>query len=162
MRRMRLRVKKGFGNVIDEDVEFIQKSDSALMKFIGFFYPAFMTNLWTTIGDKIYYPNTVKSPLSINNYPIIKHEIIHVKQFKKYGVPLYLFLYLFFPLPCFFSYFRWKFEREAYFEANIKNERDVNRIVDSLNKHYLYPWPKSWMHKWFMKQLERRIDGRHS
>ena len=162
MRRMSLRVKKGFGDFLEEDVQFVKKSDSTLMKFIGFFFPAFMTNLWTTIGDTIYYPVTVKSPLAIKNYPIIKHEVVHIKQFKKYGVPLFLLLYLFLPLPFLFSYFRWKFEREAYFHANIKTEKDIDRVVDSLAKYYLYPWPKRWMRKWFVDQLERRRNGRHS
>ena len=162
MRRMTLRVKKGFGDFIEEDVCFVKKSDSALMKFIGFFYPAFMTNLWTTIGDTIYYPVDVKSPLAIKYYPIVRHEVVHIKQFKKYGLPLFLFLYLLFPLPCFFSYFRWKFEREAYLHANIKTERDVDKVVDILAKYYFYPWPKKWMRKWFITELERRGNGRHS
>ena len=159
---MTLRVKKGFGDFLEEDVEFIKKENSLLMKLIGFFWPAFMTNVWTTIGNKIYYPNTVKSPLAIKNYPIIKHEVVHVKQFKKYGVGLFLFLYLLCPLPFLFSYFRWKFEREAYFYANIKNERDIDRVVDVLGKYYLYPWPKKWMRKWFVTELERRNHGGHS
>ena len=159
---MTLRVKKGFGDFLEEDVEFVSKENSLLMRLIGFFWPAFMTNVWTTIGNKIYYPKTVKSPLAIKNYPIIRHEVVHVKQFKKYGVGPFLFLYLLCPLPFLFSYFRWKFEREAYFYANIKNERDIDRIVDVLGKYYLYPWPKKWMRKWFITELERRNNGRYS
>jgi hypothetical protein len=132
------------------------------MRTIGFFYPEFMTNLWTTIGSTIYYPTTVRSPITGGYHTIIKHEVVHVKQFKKYGIPLFLFLYLLFPLPSLFSYFRWKFEREAYFHADIKDEKDITRIVNILSKYYFYPWPKSWMHKWFTKELERRKNERNS
>jgi len=157
-----LRVKKGFGGYIDEDVEFINKKNSLLMRIIGLIYPAFMTNLWTTIGNKIYYPTGVKSPLSIRHYKIVKHEMVHVKQYNQYGVPLYLFLYLLCPLPFLFSYFRWKFEREAYLEANIENETDVDWVVKLLSKHYLYPWPKTWMRNWFLEELERKRHGENS
>jgi hypothetical protein len=159
---MGLRVKKGFAGFISQDVEFINKQNSLLMRFISLFYPAFMTNLWTTIGNKIYYPNTERSPLAIKNYAIIKHELIHVKQFKKYGVPLYLFLYLLCPLPFLFSYFRWKFEREAYLHANIQTEEDIDKVVNLLNKYYLYPWPKKWMRAWFIEQFHRRENGGNS
>jgi hypothetical protein len=159
---MTLQVKKGFGDFLEEDVKFVRKNDSTLMQLIGFFWPPFMTSLWTTIGDTIYYPSTVKSPLTLRYYSIIKHEVVHVKQFKKYGIPLYLFLYLMFPLPLFFSYFRWKFEREAYLHANIKTETDIDKTVDILGKYYLCPWPKSWMRKWFISELERRTNGRHT
>jgi hypothetical protein len=168
MRRMTLRVKKGFVNLtekkdpLEEDLDLVSKKDSRLMRLIGFFYPAFMTSMWTTIGNKIYYPTSVKSPLSARHFSIIKHEVVHVKQFKKYGIPFFLFLYLFCPLPLFFSYFRWKFEREAYFHADIKNEKDIDRIVNILSKYYLRPWPKTWMRKWFIEQLERRQNEKRS
>ena len=168
MRRMTLRVKKGFINLtekespLEEDIELVSKENSLIMRLIGFFYPAFMKSLWTTIGDKIYYPTSVKSPLSARHFTTIKHEVVHVKQFKKYGVGLFLFLYLLCPLPFLFSYFRWKFEREAYLHANIKNEKDVDRVVDILGKYYLYPWPTKWMRKWFLEELESRKNGRHS
>ena len=132
------------------------------MKAIGFFYPPFMTHLWTTIGDTIYYPDGISFPLKPKYYRTIQHEIVHIKQFKRYGIPLFLFLYIFFPLPILFSYFRWKFEREAYSQVNINNEEDVERVVDSLAKHYLYPWPKTWMRKWFLKELERLEHGENS
>ena len=159
---MKLDVKKGFAGIVDQDIQLIQKSSSRLMRLIGFFYPPFVTNLWTTIGNKIYYPDTTDSPLALRNYPIIEHEMVHVRQYNEYGVPLFLFLYLFFPLPCFFSYFRWKFEREAYFKANIKKKEDIDRVVESLRTHYLYPWPQRWMRKWFTEQLERRTNERNS
>ena len=132
------------------------------MKLIGFFYPIFLSDMWTTIGNKIYYPSNVTFPLKPKYYEIIKHEIVHVEQYKKYSIPLFLFLYLLFPLPIFFSYFRWKFEREAYFKINIKTEKDIEVVVQNLSKHYMKPWPKTWMRKWFLTQLERSTNGKQT
>ena len=129
------------------------------MKLIGFFYPPFLTNLWTTIGNTIYYPSTIIFPLKPRYYNTIKHEIVHVKQYKEYGIPLFLFLYLFFPLPFLFSYYRWKFEREAYSQVNIKKKEDIQKVVNKLAKYYMFPWPKTWMYKWFTKELERKKNG---
>jgi hypothetical protein len=72
------------------------KADSKLMKFIGFFYPKFLTSYWTTIGDTIYYPTTVviateadKKARSVT----IQHEMVHVEQYKKYGIPLFFYAF---------------------------------------------------------------------
>lgn len=118
------------------------KSESLLMKILSkilFFNKNFLTSYTTTLGRNIYftYPNYIK------NHPIttqvtLVHELVHVKDYEKYGflfflmygfpqilaplsflllfifpwwVSLLAFLFLLAPLP---AYFRMKFELKAY------------------------------------------------
>ena len=123
------------------------------MRFVGFFRPDFMKYFWTTIGNTIYYPTNVVNPHSKKYNTTIKHELVHVAQYEKHGKLLFLFLYVFFPLPVFFSYYRWKFEREAYL-VEIKSKKDIDFVVDLLHDAYVMPWPKSLMKKWFEKNVK--------
>jgi len=115
-------------------------------------------NAWTTIGSTIYYPDVIDP----TRFPeVIAHEQIHIAQYKKLTVPLFLFLYCLIPLPVFFSYFRWFLERQAYIveaklylaEGRITKDILVEEIVQELWSGYLFPWPKFLMRKWFKKQL---------
>jgi hypothetical protein len=121
-----------------------------------------MEYMWTTVGNTIYYPDHVENPEKSWHQATIEHELVHVAQYKKYSVPLFLFLYLFFPMPIFFSYFRWKFEREAYLVSaqflrayGDPDYQIVDTLVNSLWNFYAWPWPKSWMRKWFNKELSK-------
>lgn len=135
-------------------IRFVQKKDSKLMSFIGFFNQSFMENFWTTVGQTIYTPVGViiqNEEDKLTHRIAIEHEMVHVRQCNKLTVPLFLFLYFLVPLPIFFSYFRWRFEREAYLTQLKANVTDVEEVVDVLWNGYFYPWPKTWMKRWFKK-----------
>ena len=106
---------------------------------------------WTTIGDTMYYPDDIEDPFLYKD--IIMHEEIHVEQYQKYGIFLFLFLYALVPLPVFFAYFRWKLEREAYM-VDLESGATIEEVVNALVA-YGRPWPKSWMRKWFEKELAK-------
>lgn len=115
-------------------------------------------NFWTTFGSTIYYPDG----LDPTKFPeTIAHEQTHIAQYKKLTVPFFLFLYCLIPLPVFFAYFRWKFEREAYLveaklylaEGRINKQELIESMVNVMWSGYLLPWPKNLMRKWFSKQL---------
>ena len=116
---------------------------------------------WTTVGDTVYYPDAIEDPYLFPE--IIEHEKVHIGQYKKLGVPLFLFLYIFVFLPVGLSYFRWRFEREAHLvEAKLylaEKRTDIHTIVDEMVKslwhYYGYPWPKTLMKSWFLKQLKK-------
>lgn len=141
-------------------VNFVRKDKSKWMSLIGKADPSFMTTVWTTIGNTIYYPTTIGNPEWPGFHPIVEHELVHVEQFKKWTVPFFLFLYIWMPMPFFFAYFRWRFEREAYLvDLKMNDDEDVylktrvEWIVNSLWSNYFFTWPKSWMRKWFYKEL---------
>jgi hypothetical protein len=125
------------------------------MRFIGKFHTDFYERFWTTIGDTVYYPTKVQDPMLPQYATIRIHEQVHIEQYRKYKKYLFLFLYLFFPLPVLFSYFRWKFEREAFL-VDIENGANIDLIVETLQKNYFYCWPKSWMRNWFIKATQKK------
>lgn len=131
-------------------MKFKAKVDSWWCRLVGKINPSFMSHYWTTVGETVYYPNTVSNPNYIWYKDTVEHEQVHIEQYKKYTVPLFLFLYLLVPLPILFSYFRWKFEREAYL-VQIRKGADVEDVVQALWLGYGWPWPKSWMRKWFLE-----------
>lgn len=89
----------------------VVKSESKLMKFIGFLvYPfnkTFMTGYVTTIGRTIYTPNKNGKV----NKLTLAHEEKHIEQYNKYGI-LYMLAYLFL-LPTVFT-MRSHYEKQAY------------------------------------------------
>lgn len=138
-----------------ENYKLKPRSSFWLTRFLNLFGGK---NFWTTIGSTIYYPDN----LDPNKFPeVIEHEKTHIAQYKKLTAPLFLFLYVLIPLPIFFAYFRWKFEREAYLvEAKLylaEKRTNVNELVENMVQTmwagYVFPWPKSLMRKWFLKQL---------
>lgn len=109
---------------------------------------------WMTIGNTIYYPDVYDLETAKLFTDLIDHEKVHIEQYKKYTVPGFLFLYVLVPLPIFFAYFRWRFEREAYM-VQLRLGVEVEEIVKSLSSGYGYPWPKFLMRSWFNKQLKK-------
>lgn len=78
------------------------KSESALMRFLGFFAGhEFMTSFCTTIGNTIYVPSKEWAVAKPN---LLAHEIVHVWQKTRYF--FYMLMYL--------TFWRRAFEAQAY------------------------------------------------
>lgn len=101
------------------------KSSSKLMKFIDLLLKVitvwrmrrFMTDFITTIGDTVYVPDTWYQGDDVSRMIVLRHERVHMRQKKKYGMVLFTLAYLFSPLPGGLAYCRARFEREAYAET---------------------------------------------
>lgn len=80
------------------DLRIKYKDQSFFMKALGkllFFNKKFMTSYTTTIGSTVYFPSQsfIKTrPISAE--VVLMHELVHVKDSKKYGRRLFSFLYL--------------------------------------------------------------------
>ena len=126
------------------------KSESRMMKLLGFFVPSFLTS-WVTLGKTIWYPVKVQNPLE--HLDIIEHELIHVEQYDNVGgidFPdwFWVLLYVFFPVPIFFAYFRWRVERRAYLTqlkfvitegcSTSKAYEMIDQVVNALWEGYFY------------------------
>lgn len=139
-------------------VKLVPKKDSAFMRVLGKLAAlignkSFMTNFWTTIGRTIYYPVGVQLPFV--HVGVLEHELVHVKQWDKWG-PLMSISYMLLPVPFFFAWFRWRWEREAYMtqlRRSTNKEETINWITDTLWHNYGWCWPRKWMRKWFWKHL---------
>ena len=140
-------------------VKFVCKANSWWCRLVGRFAPAFMTSFATTLGDTIYYPHELSAAT-------LRHERVHLRQQRRYGMILYVLMYVCFPLPVMLAWGRWRLEREAYLES-LQAHRDdcdaaswqfmrgaqIQRIVDLLaDGAYLWAWPfRGSMTKYFEK-----------
>lgn len=135
----------------------MSKKNSTLMHVCAFllrpFNPDFMSAYWTTIGRTIYYPTGVTHP--ILHSITIEHELVHIRQWRKYGLWLW-FSYLFVPFPIFIAWYRWRWEREAYM-VDIRAGVSIDAVVASLWHGYGWPWPRESMRRWFWAQKGRTI-----
>jgi len=139
------------------------KSNSWMMKAIDIFLKlitfwrmqTFMRSYFTTIGYTMYVPENRWSSMGATSKAcLLRHERVHMQQRRKLGWPLFFFLYLFFPFPTLFAYYRMKFEWEAYSETlrayyeyfggqyiqNSQLRRDVIDHFTSAEYFWMWPW----------------------
>ena len=118
----------------------------------------------TTIGRTIYVTADWDERCPIERYSTLRHEAVHLRQFKRFTLPGMAFLYLFLPLPMGLAYFRARFEMEAYAES-IRADAEVRgadypraagyraRVLSQFTgPSYGWMWP-------FKRALERWYDG---
>jgi hypothetical protein len=113
----------------------------------------FVPLLALTIGQTIFIRKGKWDTLSESDrILLICHEVVHMRQQKRWTIPLFVFLYLF-CLPMGLSYWRYIWEAEAYAE-NIRIYRSffgINAAIISIDcytnmlsgRWYLWPWPRS-------------------
>ena len=71
----------------------------------------------TTIGGTIYVtPDWDDQPLD-RRYVTLRHEAVHLRQFRRYSLPGMAVLYILVPLPMGLAWFRAHFEKAAYAES---------------------------------------------
>lgn len=139
--------------------EIHYKQDSFLCKVINIFLflitfgqmKTFMTRFITTIGNKVYVPESWDQRSDIDKYLVLFHERVHMRQKAKHGMLLYSLMYLFWPFPIGFAWFRLKFECEAYgaeMAELMKISQDpkvwlryVEHVASNLtNQNYFWTW----------------------
>ncbi len=118
----------------------------------------------TTIGSTIYITREFASWSDDRRYVVLRHEAVHLRQFRKWTLPGMALLYLLVPLPFGLAWCRAKFEQEAYAES-IRAAADVwgrdyprradyraHLIAQFTGASYGWMWP-------FRASLERWYDG---
>jgi hypothetical protein len=168
------------------DFKLKEKSNSTLMQIVNVLLHAltfgymdeFMTRFITTIGNTIYvHSKWYTSDLSDEEkIVILRHERVHMRQRRKYGSFLYTLMYVFLPFPCVFSYYRMKFEQEAYeetFRAQVDYFPNANWLGESFHKkwimkyfvsaEYFWMWPfKKSVSDWYDSAVEKALCNRSS
>lgn len=105
--------------------ELVWKRNSKLMRVIDVLLTVlslgkmrtFLSGFITTIGFTVYVPESWADMTDQQRCVILRHERVHMRQRVRYGMALFSFLYVLFPLPGGLAYFRTKFERSAYEES---------------------------------------------
>lgn len=118
----------------------------------------------TTIGQRIYVTSDWEDRDPDQRYLTLRHERVHMRQFRRFTFPGMTLLYLLLPLPMGAAYFRARFERQAY-EETIRASAAVygreyvaapefrNRIIEQFTgPSYGWMWP-------FRKRLESWYDS---
>lgn len=128
----------------------------------------FYTKYTTTIGNKIFFPAKYTYKSFNSAYVTLKHELVHVKQFKQDGLLKMSFKYLFLPFPFKYAKYRYYYEREAYLESikailELDLEPNIEWYVDVLTgPEYVWAWhSKNDVKSWFNKQLEE-LNGQRT
>jgi hypothetical protein len=71
----------------------------------------------TTIGKTVYVTADWDDWDPDRRYVTMRHEAVHLRQFRRLTLPVMAILYLLIPLPLGLAYFRARFEMEAYAES---------------------------------------------
>lgn len=77
----------------------------------------YLDSFQTTIGKTVYVTADWDEWEPDERYATMRHEAVHLRQFKKYTLPVMAVLYVLLPLPMGLAYFRARFEMEAYAET---------------------------------------------
>jgi hypothetical protein len=135
----------------------------------------FLTGYITTIGPWIAVPSSWWQTSVVQRQKILRHELVHVRQFRAcglgsavFGIPLMFLLYLL-PLPIGLAYGRYRIERAGYLEGIRKLVEDnassgritleIDAAVSELTgSHYGWTWPfSSSVRRWFDEQTTKII-----
>lgn len=157
------------------EFKIVKKNESKLMKAISFGLKAisfgkmnsFMDSFTTTIGNTVYVPASWDSRSPSTKAITIRHELVHMRQSKKYGRVLFSLAYLFLPFPTLVAYCRAQFEKEAY-EESLKAVNEYygpklfnDALKDDILKHFttaeyiwMWPWRKS-LETWYDAVIDR-------
>lgn len=96
-------------------------------------------------------------------YVTLRHEAVHLRQFRRFSLPIMALLYVFLPLPIGLAYFRAYFEKQAYAETiaaaaevwgieTARSEGHRNYVIGQfIGPSYGWMWP-------FRRGLERWYD----
>lgn len=124
---------------------------------------AYLTHYHTVIGHTLYTPDSWATTAEVDRIIVLRHERIHLRQRRRYGLPLMAFLYLIPFLPLGLAYGRARLEWEAYRETlrataellGLEGARSPSlraRIVGRFTSgDYGWMWP-------FRRQVERWYD----
>ena len=118
----------------------------------------------TTIGSTIYVTREFASWSDERRYVVLRHEAVHLRQFRKWTLPGMALLYLLLLLPLGLAWCRAKFEQAAYAESiraaaelwgpeyPRRADYRANLITQFTGASYGWMWP-------FRASLERWYDG---
>jgi hypothetical protein len=78
---------------------------------------SYLDSFQTTIGRTVYVTADWDDRDPDDRYVTLRHEAVHLRQFRSYTLPGMAVLYLLLPLPMGLAWFRARFEKAAYAES---------------------------------------------
>ena len=157
MRRMRAEGVR----LVDKSTVWHQRAIDRVLRVLSLGrMDRYLTSYVTTIGRTIYVPGDWARMPEEARIEILRHELVHVAQFARYGLVPMALAYLLLPLPVGLAWCRMRLEREAYEETlRAAYERGGLVAADALRAEitrrytgpdYLWMWPfpgdtKAWL-----------------
>lgn len=167
--------QRTFSNVLKKlqsstpELKIVKKSDSLLMKVIAviltivtFGATKFRKSGIMTLGKTIYVSDSWDAYPDTSKVITLCHEYVHVEQFERLGMIMFVLKYFFLPLPIVYANERKKLEREAYAETmrvsvefygthileqdNFK--KSILKNFSSITYFWMWPWKKQ-NEKWY-------------
>lgn len=123
----------------------------------------YLSNYVTTLGRTIYVPDDFDTWAPTHAWQVLRHELVHVAQFERWGWLAMIVVYGFFPLPAGLAWGRARLEWEAYRETlravaeseGIAAARDPQLHAQIVSRFtgpdYGWMWP-------FPRMVQRWID----
>jgi hypothetical protein len=78
---------------------------------------SYLDSYQTTIGSTVYVTDEWPTWPADRRYVVLRHEAVHLRQFRRWTLPGMALLYLLVPLPAGLAWCRARFEQEAYAES---------------------------------------------
>jgi hypothetical protein len=133
----------------------------------------YLDSFQTTIGRTVYVTDDWDGRDPVDRYVTLRHEAVHLRQFRRWTLPGMALFYIFLPLPVGLAYFRARFEKEAYEEsiraaaevygiAYVKQARFRDRIIEQFTSaSYGWMWPfRRHLERWYDRVLGTLGDAR--
>ena len=127
---------------------------------------SYLDSYQTTIGRTVYVTADWDQTDADERYVTLRHEAIHLRQFRRFTLPGMAVLYVLLPLPVGLAWFRAHFEKEAYAESiraavevwghdyprRIPYRRHI--IEQFLGASYGWMWPfRASLERWYDRVL---------
>jgi hypothetical protein len=133
----------------------------------------YLHDFHTTIGKTVYVTPDWDTWDSDRRYVTLRHEAVHLRQFRRWTLPIMTVMYVLLPLPMGLAYFRARFEREAYAES-IRAAAEVwgpdyprrqeyrSHVIDQfMGPSYGWMWPfRASLERWYDRILATLGDRR--
>lgn len=150
--------------IVRKDESAMHRAIDVVLKVVTFGrMRSYLDSFQTTIGKTVYVTADWDEWEPDDRYVTLRHEAIHLRQFRKLTLPVMAVLYIFVPLPLGLAYFRARFEKEAYAET-IRARAEVSGIGyvrGSHHRNYVIEQFTSPSYGWmwpFRRGLERWYD----
>jgi hypothetical protein len=127
---------------------------------------SYLDSFQTTIGKTVYVTADWDDRDADERYVTLRHEAVHLRQFRKYTLPVMAVFYVLLPVPMGLAYFRAELEKEAYAEtiraaaevygpAYARSEQHRKYVIDQfMGPSYGWMWPfRGSMERWYDRIL---------
>jgi len=134
---------------------------------------SYLDSYQTTIGKTVYVTSDWDDWDPDERYMTLRHEAVHLRQFRRYTLPVMALVYVLLPLPAGLAYGRAKLEMEAY-EETIRAAAEVRGLgyvrgaehrayvlEQFTGSSYVWMWPfRGYLNRWYDRVLATLDEGR--